>query len=374
MVERHTMITRIFADNYRCFERATLEPGALTLLLGPNGAGKSAVFEVLFKLRQLVVDGSPVASLFPDSTRTRWLGKSTQTFELGLRGPDGAAYTYRLAIRHERGQDSFIEREEILHENRVRYSFSGEEVKVWPWTGGVAFTFPAGSKVSPLSNLPSKYRSEGLSRVIDRLAHIWVFRPVPQTLDTVAREGKGGFLERDLSNFASWLLAMHDVRATFSRDLKRSLRIVLEGFRDYEFEQQGRGSHLLQFSFASPRRRGRVVFAFNELSEGQRALVVLYALLHAVSGEASTLCIDEPENFLSPREIQPWLNRLMDETEAGGQALLISHNPGLIDFLAPTQGLLLEREGGGPARVRPVPADGGGLPVSELLARGWVDG
>ncbi len=366
------MITRIFADNYRCFERATLEPGALTLLLGPNGAGKSAVFEVLFKLRQLVVDGSPVASLFPDSTRTRWLDKSAQRFELGLRGPDGV-YTYRLAIRHERGQDSLIESEEILQEKRWLYSFYGEEVKVWPWTGGGAFTFPAGPKVSPLSNLPSKYRSEELTWVTDRLARIWVGRPVPQTLDAVAQGGKGDFLERDLSNFASWLLAMQDAHATFSRDLKRSLRIVLEGFRDYEFEQQGRGSHLLQFSFASPRRRGRVVFAFNELSEGQRALVVLYALLHAVSGEASTLCIDEPENFLSPREIQPWLNRLMDETEAGGQALLISHNAGLIDFLAPTQGLLLEREGGGPARVRPVPANDAGLAVSELLARGWLD-
>ncbi len=48
------MITRLLIDNYRCFEQATLEPGSLTLLLGPNGAGKSAVFEVMFKLRQLV--------------------------------------------------------------------------------------------------------------------------------------------------------------------------------------------------------------------------------------------------------------------------------------------------------------------------------
>lgn len=367
------MITRILIDNYRCFEKATLEPGSLTLLLGPNGAGKSAVFEVLFKLRQVVVDGSPVSPLFPDSTRTRWLDRGTQTFELGLQGPDGL-YTYRLSIRHKGAEGGFIEREEIRHENRVRYSFSGEEVKVWPGTGGVAYTFPAGAKVSPLSNLPRQYKSKQLAWVTERLARIWVFRPVPQTLEAVARVGEGGFLAKDLSNFASWLEAMQVVRttSTFSRNLKRSLRIVLEGFRDYDFEPQGRGSHLLQFSFASP-RRGRVSFAFNELSEGQRALVVLYALLHAVSGEVSTLCIDEPENFLSPREIQPWLNRLMDETEAGGQALLISHNPGLIDFLAPTEGLLIEREGGGPARVRPVPTNGTGLPVSELLARGWLD-
>lgn len=367
------MITRLLIDNYRCFEQATFEPGALTLLLGPNGAGKSAVFEVLFKLRQLIVDGSHVASLFPDSTRTRWLDRSTQTFELGLRGPEGGDYVYRLSINHERGDGAFIEQEELRYGGLRVYMFTGEEVFLHI-PAGETIAFPAGDRVSPLSNLPKKFRSKALAWVLSRMARIWVFRPVPQTLEAVAREGKGDFLERDLSNFASWLLTMQAARTTFSRNLKRSLRIVLEGFRDYDFEQQGHGSHLLQFSFAAPRRRGRVVFAFNELSEGQRALVVLYALLHAVSGESSTLCIDEPENFLSPREIQPWLNRLMDETESGGQAMLISHNPGLIDLLAPTQGLLLEREGGGPARVRPVPSNGAGLSVSELLARGWVDG
>ncbi|WP_309892561.1 AAA family ATPase [Archangium sp.] len=367
------MITRILIDNYRCIEKATLEPGSLTLLLGPNGAGKSAVFEVLFKLRQLVVDGVPAPVLFPDSTRTRWLDRGTQTFELDFVGPDGR-YTYRLVLRHDRDDGGSIEYEALLYEGRALYSFFGEMVTLQPEEEGERIHFPAGGKGSALSNLPRKFRSEQIAWVLDRMHRIWVLRPVHQTLDALAREGKGDFLERDLSNFASWLLAMQGARATFARGLKRSLRIVLEGFRDYEFEPQGRGSHLLQFSFASPKRRGRVSFAFNELSEGQRALVVLYALLHAVSGEASTLCIDEPENFLSPREIQPWLNRLMDETEAGGQALLISHNPGLIDFLAPTQGLLLEREGGGPARVRPVPSNGEGLPISELLARGWVDG
>ncbi len=367
------MISRILIDNYRCFEQASLEPGSLTLLLGPNGAGKSAVFDVLFKIRQLVVDGSSVSKLFPGSTRTRWQDRSTQTLELEMHGPDGT-YVYRLVIRHGRGEDGFIEHEELLHDGRDLYAFSKEEVTVRPDSGGVRSRFPAGGKVSPLSNLPQKYRSTQLAWVTKRLADIWVFRPVPQLLEAVAHEGEGGFLERELSNFASWLLAMQAARPAFSRGLKKDLRIVLEGFRDYEFERQGRGSHLLQFVFTSPRRRGRITFAFNELSEGQRALVVLYALLHAVAGTTSTLCIDEPENFLSPREIQPWLNRLMDETEAGSQAMLISHNPGIIDFLAPTRGLLLEREGGGSARIRPVSTDGSGLPFSELLARGWLDG
>jgi hypothetical protein len=241
------------------------------------------------------------------------MDRSTQTFELEVLGPDGR-YTYRLLLRHGQADGGSIEYEKLSYEGRDLYSCFRELVTLQPEDGGEPVHFPAGRRVSALSNLPQKFRSKQIAWVLDRMHRIWVLRPVPQTLDAVAHDGKGDFLERDLSNFASWLLAMQGARATFARSLKRSLRIVLEGFRDYEFEPQGRGSYLLQFSFASPRRRGRVPFAFSELSEGQRALVVLYALLHAVSGEASTLCIDEPENFLSPREIQPWLNRLMDET------------------------------------------------------------
>jgi predicted ATPase len=166
---------------------------------------------------------------------------------------------------------------------------------------------------------------------------------------------------------------MHKTRPSLKRTLKQSLRIVLDGFLDYQFPRLGRETNVLMFLFSSPRNSRSVIgFTFAELSEGQRALVVLYTLLHAVPSEA-TLCIDEPEEFLSPREIHPWLNLLMERTEEGAQALLISHNSGLIDLLAPSHGLLLGRTGGGPVHVKPMPKNDTGLPVSEMLARGWLE-
>lgn len=367
------MLTRLLIENYRCFERATsLELGSLALLAGPNGAGKSTIFEMLWNIRQLVSAGENASALFPAATQTRWGRGATQRFELELGGLDGT-YTYRLSIRHGKtAAGTHIEREEILHERKLLYSFFREKVTIHPDEKSLSRDFPAGNKLSPLSNLPVKLRSKRLHWVLDRISRIWVFRPVPPKLTPFA-EPQADLLLPDLSNFASWLLAMHKVRPRLRSALKKSLGIVLEGFVNYNFAPLGKKTHLLGFLFSAPRRRPEgTLFTFEELSEGQRALVVLYTLLHAIPDDA-TLCIDEPEEFLSPREIQPWLNLLMEKTDEGGQALLISHNPGLIDLLAPSNGLLLTRPEGGPVQVSSVPEDDSGLPVSELLARGWLE-
>jgi predicted ATPase len=369
------MLTRLLIENYRCFESVVIDPGPLALLVGPNGAGKSTVFEALRNIRQLVIAGGSAPDLFPNETKTRWGRQTTQRFELGFRGPDGD-YTYRLAIRHGKGsQNGHIEHEEILHERKPLYTFFREEVTIHAYEKNAAQRFPAGNKLSPLSNLPLQVRSKRLDWVTDRISRIWVFRPVPPTLEPFTNNPQRDFLEPGLSNFASWLYAMQKARPSIRRALKASLRSVLDGFLDYQFPRLGRETNVLMFLFSSPRRRARpnfIAFNFTELSEGQRALVVLYTLLHAVPSDA-TLCIDEPEEFLSPREIQPWLNHLMDKTEDDGQALLISHNPGLIDLLAPSNGILLGRSRGGPVQVRPVPREESGLATSELLARGWLE-
>ncbi|WP_157758181.1 AAA family ATPase [Cystobacter fuscus] len=166
-------------ENYRCFEQAVIEPGSLALLVGPNGAGKSTVFDALWNIRQLVITGGSASELFPDATRMRWGRQSRQRFELGFRGPDGD-YTYRLVIRHGKGaQSGQLEREEILYEQQPLYSFSREEVSLHAHDKSPAHRFPAGTKLSPLSNLPLQVRSKRLDWLTDRISRIWVFRQVP---------------------------------------------------------------------------------------------------------------------------------------------------------------------------------------------------
>jgi ATPase subunit of ABC transporter with duplicated ATPase domains len=121
-------------------------------------------------------------------------------------------------------------------------------------------------------------------------------------------------------------------------------------------------------------------YNFGELSDGQRMLIALYSLLYAARADQRyryTLCLDEPGNFVALSEIQPWLTQVYDSCMGGEmQAVLISHHPELIDYLlASPVGYWFERSSNRPTRGKSIVAQGeDGLAVSELVARGWLDG
>ena len=112
----------------------------------------------------------------------------------------------------------------------------------------------------------------------------------------------------------------------------------------------------------------------DEISDGQRAIIVLYALLRLGAEQGHALFLEGPENYVALSEIQPWLIELADSCgDATLQAVLCSHHPELIDYLGADCGLLLRRESSGVTRAEKIleKTDGRGLKLSELLARGW---
>jgi predicted ATPase len=144
------------------------------------------------------------------------------------------------------------------------------------------------------------------------------------------------------------------------------LKEVIEGFKYFDFEKVGENRRLSKVQI------GNSQYRFHELSDGQRTLVVLYALIHFTRGQDFTLCIDEPENFVSLPEIQPWLNTLYDFCLDGElQSILISHHPEYINYLADSVGLWFERKENAPVRVSPI-NNKNGSNISELVARGWL--
>jgi ATPase subunit of ABC transporter with duplicated ATPase domains len=107
----------------------------------------------------------------------------------------------------------------------------------------------------------------------------------------------------------------------------------------------------------------------DELSEGQRVLLVLYTILHALANRATLLVFDEPDNFIADAEIQPWLADVRERVASAnhGSLLVISHHPEVIDYLAADQILQLWRDSG-PTRQRVLDVDRSkGLPASEWL-------
>ena len=158
-------------------------------------------------------------------------------------------------------------------------------------------------------------------------------------------------------------------------ELTNILREVLDGFVSFKFERFSETNYGLKLSFAGDFDDKKLIeYYFYELSDGQKVIIALYTLLYGTQNEDYTLCIDEPENFLALPEIQPWLDRLYDFCiEKRSQALLISHHPKLINFLASDSGYWFERKGNSPVRVKRIQDEHDtGLPISELVARGWL--
>ena len=91
---------------------------------------------------------------------------------------------------------------------------------------------------------------------------------------------------------------------------KQLLEDVLPGFEQVSLREIGESRKLTVTFRINDKDHD---FDFREISDGQRQLIVLYTVLETLrAGLFSTVIIDEPDNFVSLREIQPWLENLND--------------------------------------------------------------
>jgi AAA domain, putative AbiEii toxin, Type IV TA system len=182
---------------------------------------------------------------------------------------------------------------------------------------------------------------------------------------------EAGWWERDGSNLASWYrsLAQEDPEAADA--IKVDMREIIDRLQHFRLAPAGGTAKELFATVAGGPGEGRKPYdlALEELSLGQRQLLALYAILHGAARRATVVCFDEPDNFVALREIQPWLVKISDALEeSGGQLLVISHHPEVIDYLAAGSAFKFERPTGDVARVKPLAVDrDSGLKASEAL-------
>jgi len=101
--------------------------------------------------------------------------------------------------------------------------------------------------------------------------------------------------------------------------------------------------------------------------------MALYMILHFLLVKGLAVFIDEPDNFLSLREIQPWLLSAEEAVDdCKGQLILISHHPEILNQWSQEYGLRFFREENGHVRTEKFKTDYDGvLQPSEVIARGW---
>lgn len=372
------MINRLYIDNFRSFVNFEWKPGQFTLLLGDNGVGKTSVFDVLETLREFITSGTETIAAFPAHTRTAWDLRLDQTFELGIQG-NGGQYVYQLVIRHDRERKkNKIEHERLTHDNRTLYQYAEGRAHLFADDEPELVTFPFDWSRSAISTIPERDKNAAFTWFRRQLDRLYAFSPDPVRMTSEAPE-EAERPDRHLYRLASWLRHLSPERMTLMTELLSSLREPIAGLKNLALLKSGETARTLKFDFDfSCEEQKNLDKSFSlpleRLSEGQRNLVALYTILHAAVEEDTILCIDEPDNYVALREIQPWLIALKDKVEdKGSQCLLISHHPELINRLASEHGEWFYREDGGPTRIKRFEWNGEGMvSAAEIVARGWV--
>lgn len=372
------MLTRVYIDNFRCFVNFEWKPGRKQLILGPNGSGKSSLLDGLLYLRRFAIQGGWIDDLYSSSQLTRWLRskQKQQTFEVEAQ-LDHGTYSYRLVIEPDGSPEPQprVVWERVKVDGRAIFDFADGAVTLYTDSFAQKVTYPFDSRRSALATITSMMDNQKLTEFKIWFAGFHFFRINPFFM------GLRATTERhepslDLSNFAEWYRHLLQTFPGENAAFLDSLRSVLDGFTFLKFLLLAGSPStdvLALVAEFGDQGSASATFAFNELSEGQRCLICLYAILHFVVGRGFTIVLDEPENFVSLREIQPWLTAMADAVDEGkGQVLLISHHPEILNQWAPDFGAQFIREGVGPVRVRKFQdASQRSLTPAELVARGW---
>ena len=364
------MLTRIYIDNFRCFVNFEYRPERKQLLLGANGTGKSSLIDAIRYVKRFIEgDENP----FTQSTRTRWQDKPLQVVEIEAL-LDRQKYEYRVEIRFDpetRQASVNLERLRVsgttvfeLVDGAVRF-FSNDTNQA---TAVRMETTRSALHLSQLSNSHVRDFIKWMETV-----HCFRIDVYPEMMDemAVSEERRPDY---EFNNLAGWYRHLVTAHPDQNAQFLESMKEVLDGFQALRFSSDEDGVKKLRADFTAPTRK-RVNYSLSELSEGQRCLLALYMTLHFLIVHGDTVFIDEPDNFVALREIQPWLLAAEAALEDhNAQLILISHHPEILNQWASKYGLRFFREDNGHVRTEKFKTDpNGNLQPSELMARGWED-
>ena len=370
------MIMRIYANNFRCLVAFEAKFDSFGVLCGPNGAGKSSVFDVIKLIRDLgtsdAVLGGDGPNDFKELEFTNWLDSTIQEFEITVQAA-GRVFDYKLHI--EQTHDDVkprIVKEDAKCDGRNLFSRDLDGVKIMKANGSIS-SFPLDWRQAALGAIQPHGMVSDLQILQETLAKILIVRPSPRSME---RESKSESRQPVLSmnNLLSWYRSLSQEQE-WTDALRDSLKEVWPDFISFRQEDTGINAKTLQLRFDTDHGRDAGIFRFQQLSDGEKALLYLYMIRAAVeTSKANIVFIDEPDNFVGLQELQPWVLAMRELLDSDHQAILISHHPEILGNADEEHGSYLWRDNHtSPTRIGPLKVPEG-LSVSEAIARGWING
>lgn len=367
------MITRLYANNFRSLVAFEARFDSFGLLCGPNGAGKSSVFDALRVIRDLATD-----ELETDDKRairyaehTNWLDSKVVEFEVDIQA-DGRSFMYRLHIEQiaEAERPRVIFEEVTCHDMLVFKRDPTKGIAIQTVSSGSQEGFSLDERKVALGSIQAPDGSS-LAVLQQELARVLIVRPNPLDMENESRE-ESQRPDLHFRNLTSWFRHLSQEQE-WSDHLRNAIQGVWPDFRSFRLVSTGLQAKRLQLRFDPNGSHEFGTLYIDQLSDGERMLVGLYMLQSALAtGAAHTVLIDEPDNFVGLPELQPWVTSLMEVVGNDTQALVISHNPEILNLVGEQFGRYLWRDNHtSPTRIGPLRAVEG-ISVGEAVARGWA--
>lgn len=373
------MLYQIYADNFRSLVNFGLQLDRINLLMGPNGTGKSTVFDVLRRIQAFVAGDLKAHEAFPARDLTRWMNRNIQEFRLifSLPGASGVrdVVDYHLVLEHDvPGKRCRVKKEILSASGAPLFEFVDGEVHLYRDDHSAGPVYPYDWTQSGLAAILPRQDNTLLTAFKEHVAGFVIASILPSRMESESRE-EAVKLAPDMGNFVSWYRRLSQENMGAMLTLFQELKEVIPGFDSFSYKTVAENTKSLSVMFGGDANGKSLKFGFGELSDGQRVLIALYALLYGLKDERLSLFLDEPDNYVTLREIQPWLSAISEECDGGlEQAVLISHHPEVIDYLGASSGKWFSREADGPTKVsQKAPPVADGLSLSETIARGWEE-
>lgn len=370
------MIHRLYAHNFRCLVAFEAKFDSFGVLCGPNGAGKSSVFDALRIIRDLATGDAVLGGTreedVPNLEFTNWQKSTIQEFELGVTA-DGHEFEYILHIEQKADfEKPRIIKEKAVCDQKCLFDRDVDGVRFQKQDGSQT-GFPLDWRQAALASIQPRGSLKEIATLQEAIAKLLILRPNPRSMES---ESKSKAKQPDLymNNLTSWYRSLSQ-DDDFRDALRDSLREVWPDFRSFKLEDVGMNTEALQLRFGDAKGNDGSALFFDQLSDGEKALVALYTVRAALAtGAAQTVLIDEPDNFVGLPELQPWVLAMRELLDENHQAILISHHPEVLSSAGEDSGRYLWRDNhSSPTRIGPLNIPDG-MTAGEALARGWIRG
>ena len=360
------MITYLKADNYCSLVNFKIDFSSINLLLGNNGTGKSTIFSLISTLRSFIQGKINVTEAFNISTLTRWQSVPLQTFEFSLSYKE-CLYVYQLEVEFDvKEKKSRVKKEIVLCNDNYIFKAESGIASLYDDSyqkGADLLVSWLSSGVSSVYERPDNKKLCDFKQAVDKIV---VCHPLPFNFDMSL-----SFVEQQAVDYSAFNIGnvyMYIVQRNPEKMME--LWQVLKEINPCFVRTYLNGDNGKTLYFEYEHKGHKSSYAITEISDGERMLFILYFLVVMYFDDDYSLFLDEPDNYISLQEVGQFIQFVQDRATGKKQCVFISHHPSVIDFLAPSNGIWLERRSYGATTIANPPKSDCGLTYSEIIVNG----